>query len=71
MSKNRRAKTKGKGRPSAKNGGTELRKLKELIVQVAQQARKTELHSRALVDVLPTTRIAQSSDQASCSCCCC
>jgi len=71
MAKNRQAKTKGKGRTTANNGGAELRKLKELIVQVAQQARKTELHPPALVQVLQRPRISQSSDQASCSCCCC
>jgi hypothetical protein len=57
--------------PVKRTKDAELGKLKELIVQIAQQARKTELHAAALVDVLPTRRIAQSSDQTSCSCCCC
>jgi len=71
MAKNRQAKTKGKGKTNAKKKDAELDKLKALIVQVAQQARKTELHQPALVHVLRTKQTAQSSDQASCSCCCC
>jgi hypothetical protein len=71
MSKKPGAKAKRKGKTNAKKKDTELDKLKALIVQVAQQARKTELHPPALVQVLKTARIAQSSDQASCSCCCC
>jgi hypothetical protein len=53
----------------AKNPKTEHEKLKKLIEEIAQQARKTELPVVRLMN-MPARRIAQSSDPG-CSCCCC
>jgi hypothetical protein len=49
---------------------TDLAKLKRLIVEIAQQARRTELHPPELLDMRPNRRMGQSSDQSNCSCCC-
>lgn len=54
----------------AKNPKTEHEKLKKLIEEIAQQARKTELPVVRLINMQERRRIAQSSDPG-CSCCCC